>query len=220
MPLADVSFAIVDVETTGGSPASAVLTEVAVATVVGGVCVCSFDQLVDPGVPIPPFITELTGISDTTVAGAPDIATVAPAVWEQLAGQVLVGHNLPFDVSFLDAAFRCTGHPTIDHPQVDTLPLARRFLGRPVANYRLGTLADALELEHRPSHRAMADVMATVDLFQHLLRQLEGAGVRRLPQLLAQCAPGRGRISPPASPFAVVAARAAGSVRPAATVEP
>lgn len=216
MALTDVAFAIVDVETTGGSPRSAVLTEVAVATMIRGTCVGFYDQLIDAGMPIPPFITELTGISDATVAGAPDIDSVAPAIWEQLAGRVLVGHNLPFDVSFLDAAFRCTGHPTIDHPQVDTLPLARRFLDRPVANYRLSTLADALELEHRPSHRAMADVMATADLFRHLLRCLEDAGIRRLTQLLACCTQVDRRVPAAPHPPTMPTARAIGSSRQSA----
>ena len=191
LALADVRFAVVDVETTGGSPTSAVLTEVAVATVVGGRCVERYDQLVDPGVPIPPFITDLTGISDATVTGAPVFAAVAPAIRDQLADRILVGHNLPFDVSFLDAAFRAAGHPPLDHLQVDTLPLARRLLSEPVANFRLATLARALELAHRPSHRALADVLATADLLHHLLGRLAESGVHRLPQLLAFCGPQR-----------------------------
>lgn len=196
LALADVRFAVVDVETTGGSPISAVLTEVAVATVVGGQCVEHYDQLVDPGVPIPPFITDLTGISDATVTGAPAFAAVAPVIRHKLADRILVGHNLPFDVSFLDVAFRAAGHPPLDHLQVDTLPLARRLLREPVANFRLATLAGALELAHRPSHRALADVLATADLLHHLLGCLAETGVKRLPQLLAFCEPQRAARQP------------------------
>jgi len=184
LPLDEVPFAVVDVETTGGSPTCAVLTEVAVATFVGWECIDVYDQLIDPGIPIPAFITELTGISDATVAGAPPIGDVVPTIRHQLAGRVIVGHNLPFDISFLNAAFVGSGYPVVDQIQVDTLVLARRLVDRPVANFRLGTLADALSLAHRPAHRALADVLATADLLQHLLLRLATTGLDRLPQLV------------------------------------
>lgn len=185
LPLTEVPFAVVDVETTGGSPDTAALTEVAVAVVVGGRCVEVFNRLVHPGVPIPPFITALTGISAATVAGAPVPRTVLPELRRVLAGRVLVGHNLPFDVGFLDSALRSAGLPTLDHVQVDTLVLARRLVGARMANCRLATLADALALAHRPSHRALTDVLATADLLHHLLLRLRAHGILRLPQLVA-----------------------------------
>lgn len=186
LPLAEVPFAVVDVETTGGSPSCAVLTEVAVATFVEWQCVEVFDQLVDPGMPIPAFITELTGISDATVVGAPPIGDIVPAIRRQLSGCVVVGHNLPFDVSFLNAAFVASGHPVIDQVQVDTLVLARLLVDQPVANFRLGTLADTLALPHRPSHRALSDVLATADLLHHLVTRMAARGVERLPDLVAE----------------------------------
>lgn len=185
LSLDEVPFAVVDVETTGGSPEDGALTEVAVAVVVGGRCVEVFNRLVHPGVPIPPFITALTGISAATVAGAPLASAVLPELRSVLAGRVLVGHNLPFDVGFLDCALRAAGMPLIDHVQVDTLVLARRLVGARMANCRLATLADALALPHRPSHRALTDVWATADLLHHLLLRLRAHGVLRLPQLLA-----------------------------------
>jgi DNA polymerase-3 subunit epsilon len=185
LALDEVPFAVVDVETTGGSPDDGALTEVAVAVIVGGRCVEVFNRLVHPGVPIPPFITALTGISAATVAGAPVAGTVLPELRRVLAGRVLVGHNLPFDVGFLDGALRAAGLPTLDHVQVDTLVLARRLVGARVANCRLATLADALALAHRPSHRALADVWATADLLHHLLLRVRAHGILRLPQLMA-----------------------------------
>jgi len=185
LPLDEVPFAVVDVETTGGSPLSSALTEIAVGLVVGGRCVSVTSWLVDPGVPIPPFITDLTGISDATVADAPPVAEVLPALLGILDGRVLVGHNLPFDVGFLDVALAEAGLPTLAQPMVDTLTLARHLLRGSVPNCRLGTLAEVLELPHQPSHRAAADVLATADLLQHLLARLAPTGVRRLSQLLA-----------------------------------
>lgn len=183
--LADVSFAVVDVETTGGPPDADALTEVAAAVFVGGRCVDVFERLVHPGGPIPPFITALTGISAVTVAGAPTAVAVVPELRRLLDGRVLVGHNLPFDVSYLDRALLAAGCPPLDQPQVDTLTLARRLVGARMPNCRLATLADALALVHRPSHRAMTDVMATADLLQHLLLRLRALGVQRLPELVA-----------------------------------
>jgi DNA polymerase-3 subunit epsilon len=183
--LDDVRFAVVDVETTGGSPASAALTEIAVGTFGGGQAVQVTSWLVHPGMPIPPFITELTGISDAMVAGAPPVGDVLPALLDSIEGHVLVGHNLPFDVGFLDVALQAAGLPTLAQPMVDTLVLARRLLGGQVPNCRLGTLAAALALPHQPSHRATADVLATADLLEHLLGLLAQAGVRRLPELFA-----------------------------------
>lgn len=185
LELTDVAFAVVDVETTGGSPDTDALTEIAAAVVVGGRCIEVFDQLVHPGGPIPPFITALTGISAVTVAGAPAAADVLPDLCRLLEGRVLVGHNLPFDLGFLDGALQAAGMAQLAQPRVDTLVLARLLLGPRVANCRLSTLADTLALLHRPSHRAMADVLATADLLQHLLLRLQAIGVRRLPDLLA-----------------------------------
>ncbi len=205
--LADVRFAVVDVETTGGSPSCAFLTEIGMAVYVGGRKVDDFDQLVDPGVPIPPFITELTGIGDETVAGAPAVSEVLPELCRHLAGCVLVGHNLPFDVSFLDAALLAHDHPPLDHHRVDTLVLARQLLHDRVPNFKLGTLAAALSLPNQPSHRALADVFATADLLHWQLDRLAEDGVRRLPQLLAMAGLRRQRHAditttmPPVSPL-------------------
>lgn len=184
LALTDVPFAVVDVETTGGSPRTATLTEVAVGVFQGGRCTEVYTRLVHPGGPIPPFITALTGISAATVAGAPTPAAVLPDLCRVLDGRVLVGHNLPFDVGFLDAALRAAGLPALDQPKVDTLVLARRLLGARMANCRLATLADALALAHRPCHRALADVWATADLLHHLLLRLRCFGILRLPQLV------------------------------------
>jgi DNA polymerase-3 subunit epsilon len=185
LALDEVTFAVVDVETTGGSPSSAALTEVAVGIVTGGRCVELAEWLVHPGMPIPPFITALTGISDATVADAPAAAAVLPAVVRSVDGHVLVGHNLPFDVGFLDHALLAAGMAPLAQPMVDTLPLARRLLRGTVPDCRLGTLATALGLPHQPSHRAASDVLATADLLHVLLRRLASAGVHRLPDLLA-----------------------------------
>jgi DNA polymerase-3 subunit epsilon len=183
-PLHAVTFCVVDLETTGGSPASCEITEIGAVKVRGGECLGTFETLVNPGVPIPPAITVLTGITETMVIPAPPIGEVLPSFLEFARGTVLVGHNFRFDVSFLDAALLRHGYPRLTHPTVDTCALARRLVRDEVPNCRLGTLATQLRLAHRPTHRAFDDAAATTDLFHLLLERAAGLGVLGLDDLL------------------------------------
>jgi DNA polymerase-3 subunit epsilon len=183
-PLFDVPFVVLDVETTGGSPATAALTEIAAARYRGGECEGVFQTLVQPGGSIPPLISSLTGITDDMVQGAPPVRAVLPSLDEFLRHSVLVGHNIAFDLAFLNAALHDTGRDPIDHQTVDTLALSRALLRPDVPNCRLATLARALQLEHRPSHRALDDVRATADLLHGLIERASGYGVFVLADLM------------------------------------
>ena len=106
-PLHDVTFVVLDLETTGGSATSGdAITEVGAAKYRGGECLGTFATLVNPGRPIPPAITYLTGITEAMVLPAPRIDEVLPAFLEFAGDAVLVGHNVRFDMSFLQAAMR------------------------------------------------------------------------------------------------------------------
>jgi DNA polymerase-3 subunit epsilon len=102
--LADTTFVVVDLETTGGSASTDRITEIGAVKVRGGEVLGEFATLVDPATPIPAFIAVLTGITDHMGAGAPDEAEAVPAFLEFAAGAVLVAHNARFDVGFLTAA--------------------------------------------------------------------------------------------------------------------
>jgi len=184
IPLYDVTFAVIDVETTGGGPQNCALTEVAAAKFRGGECLGTFATLVDPHDTIPPFITALTGITDDMVRDAPSVPGVLPAFVEFVHGAVLVGHNVEFDLAFINAALEENDRFPLDNLVVDTLALARRLVRPEVPNCRLATLAAGLELEHRPAHRALDDVMATADLLHRLIEDATGFGVFRLGQLV------------------------------------
>jgi DNA polymerase-3 subunit epsilon len=184
VPLYDVTFAVIDVETTGGGPRSCALTEVAAAKFRGGECLGTFATLVDPRDIIPPFITALTGITDDMVRDAPSVPGVLPAFIEFVHGAVLVGHNVAFDLAFINAALEENERLPLDNLVVDTLALARRLVRPEVPNCRLATLASGLELEHRPAHRALDDVMATADLLHRLIEDATGFGVFQLGQLV------------------------------------
>src|SRR5262245_55557893 len=185
-PLHEVTFCVVDLETTGGSPADCTITEVGAAKFRGGECLGTFQTLVNPGSPIPPFITQLTGITEAMVLPAPAVREILPALLEFVGGAVLVGHNVRFDLSFLDAALTSLDRERLGLASVDTVALARRLLlDDDVADCRLGTLAARFGLPHRPTHRALDDVLATADLLHLLLEQAAPLGVTELDDLLA-----------------------------------
>jgi DNA polymerase III subunit epsilon len=184
-PLHDVTFCIIDLETTGGSPEHCAITEVGAVKVRGGECLGTFQTMVNPGAAIPPEITVLTGITQAMVCPAPRIETVLPTLLEFLGDAVIVGHNVRFDVGFLQAALRRSERPALDHRTIDTCALARRLVRDEVPNCKLGTLAAHLRLDHQPSHRALDDALATADLLHLLLERSAGLGVTGLDDLLS-----------------------------------
>ncbi len=184
-PLSQVTFCVVDLETTGGSAERCAITEVGAIKVRGGECLGTFQTLVNPGMPIPPEITVLTGITHAMVVPAPRIEPVLAAFDEFSAGTVIVGHNVRFDLSFLAAARRASGWSAMTNPWVDTCALARRLVRDEVPNCRLSTLASRFRLSHQPSHRALDDALATADLLHLLLERAAAFGVLGLDDLLA-----------------------------------
>jgi DNA polymerase-3 subunit epsilon len=183
-PLSQVTFVVLDVETTGGSPADSSLTEVAAARYRGGELLGTYQTFVRPDERIPPFITALTGISDAMVADAPRVGQMLPSLVEFVGGAVLVGHNVRFDLSFIDHALLSTGRERLANATVDTLALARRLVRDLVPNCKLGTLACNLRLPHQPSHRALTDVLATADLLHAMLERAGSFGILGLEELL------------------------------------
>lgn len=184
-PLADVTFCVLDIETTGGTAADGGITEIGAIKVRGGECLGTFQTLVNPGQLIPPQITILTGITQSMVIPAPRIEAVLPAFAEFTAGTVIVGHNVRYDTSYLNAAFERAGFPRFENVVIDTCALARRLVRDEVPNCRLGTLADRFRLNHRPSHRALDDALATADLLHLLLERAARLGVLGLDDLVA-----------------------------------
>jgi len=183
-PLIDVTFVVLDLETTGGSAIDDEICEIGAVKVRGGECLGTFHTFVDPGRDIPPAITVLTGLTTAMVRPAPRIHEVLPSLLEFIGDAVFVGHNVRFDRSFVDAALLRDDRPRLPNPTVDTCGLARRLVGEEVPNCRLGTLAERLRLDHRPTHRALDDALATTDLLHLLLERAAGYGVATLDDLL------------------------------------
>ena len=183
-PLCDVTFCVIDLETTGGSPISCGITEIGAVKLRGGECLGTFQTLVNPGCAIPPSITVLTGITESMVYPAPRIEHVLPTLLEFIGDAVIVGHNVRFDLGFLQAALERDGRARLDNRSVDTVALARRLVRDEVPNCKLGTLAERLRLPHRPSHRALDDALATGDLLHLLIERAGRLGVTGLDDLL------------------------------------
>ncbi|HKZ28436.1 MAG TPA: DEDD exonuclease domain-containing protein [Acidimicrobiia bacterium] len=183
-PLIQVPFCVLDLETTGGSPANCSVTEVGAAKYVGGVEVGSFQTLVNPGSPIPPFITILTGITQSMVIEAPRIEEVLPAFLEFIGDAVIVGHNVRFDLSFLNADSVRLGYGRLPNRSVDTHALARRLIRSEVRNLKLQTLAGYFRSPTVPIHRALEDARATAWVLHALLERAGTLGVTALEDLL------------------------------------
>jgi DNA polymerase III subunit epsilon len=182
--LAELEFAVIDLETTGWSPEAAAITEIAAVRVRGGVRRGEFASLVNPGVPVPPGIEDLTGISDWMLAAAPGVAAVLPGLLRFAEGCVLVAHNAPFDVGFLLAACTACGLAWPGFTVLDTVMLARHVMDPDeVPDCKLGTLAGFFRAGTSPCHRALADARATADVLGWLIRRLNHRGVRTLGQL-------------------------------------
>src|SRR5665648_303693 len=183
-PLSAVTFVVVDLETTGGSPTAAAITEIGAVKVRGGEVLGEFQTLVDPGGPVPAFIAALTGITSSMVRGQPRIEQVLPAFFEFSRGAVLVAHNAPFDIGFLKAAARDHGYPWPGNQVLDTVALARRAVTRDeVPNHKLSTLAAFFRTAVAPEHRALSDARATVAVLHACLARLGPLGITHLEDL-------------------------------------
>ncbi|MBI2237218.1 MAG: DEDD exonuclease domain-containing protein, partial [Actinobacteria bacterium] len=183
VPLHEVAFCVVDLETTGGSPTDSRITEIGAVKYRGGQRLGTFQALVNPRQPIPPFITHLTGIDDLTVAGEPPIEWVLPGFVEFMAGTVFVAHNARFDWGFLNENLLRLDYDPIPPPPVCTARLARRVVWPDVPNVRLQTLAQYFRTAVRPTHRALADAESCAEVFHGLLELGGRLGIATLGDL-------------------------------------
>jgi DNA polymerase III subunit epsilon len=183
-PLRETTFVVVDLETTGGRTKGAdgatpdAITEIGAVKVRGGVVLGEFATLVDPQRDIPPRIVRLTGITTAMVCDAPTIDAVLPMFLDFARGAVLVAHNAGFDIGFLRAAAERCEIPW-PRPQVlCTVRLARRVLSREEApSVRLAALARLFAVAAQPTHRALDDARATVDVLHALIERVGNQGV-------------------------------------------
>lgn len=182
----DVTYVVTDVETTGSHPIENRIIEIGCVVVRGGVIAERIESLINPHQFIPPFIEQLTGISNAEVFTAPEEHSVLPLVAEVLSqpGTVFVAHQELFDWRFLDQGFQRCGLSIGQVPRLCTLRLARRLL--PAARKKnLDALSAYYGIRIERRHRALGDAEATARILLCLLEEAERNGIATLEQLLA-----------------------------------
>lgn len=160
-------YCIVDVETTGGIPGTSRLTEIAMIRHDGQQVVDTFHTLLNPGCPIPPFISRLTGISDEMVLDAPLFEQIVPDVFRLSENAIFVAHNASFDFGFLQKELKWAGHDYLRRT-LCTVRLSRKIFPG-LSSYSLGKLCHSLSIPLANRHRAFGDASATTLLFEMLL---------------------------------------------------
>ena len=173
------SFVVFDTETTGLNTQMDKLIEISAVRVENGKITEAFDTFVDPAMPIPAKVVELTGINDGMVAGAPDPDTALKQFLEFAGDRVLVAHNAHgFDIPILQAAARRAG-VEFRNPYIDSLPMAQALYPG-LGNYKLDTVNKYLELPKFNHHRAGDDAAALAAIFCKMLEDLAAKDIRRV----------------------------------------
>lgn len=174
MPL-DGEFVAFDLETTGLSSLKEVIIEIGAVILKDGEVVDTFQTFVDPKRRLEPKIIELTGITDSMLVGAPDIAEVLPEFLQFCGGRPLVAHNADFDVGFLTAACERLNLP-FDPTYIDTLVLSQNLMPQ-LSKHKLNIVADALSLPDFNHHRASDDALTCGYLYLRFAKMLQERGI-------------------------------------------
>ncbi len=184
VPLRDVTFCAVDLETTSGSWKTGEIIEIGAIKSRGGEVLGTLETFVQPSTDVPLEIQMLTGITPSMLTAALPLPAVLPQFLEFSRGAVFVAHNARFDKSFLDAASTRLDYEIETVPIVDTVRLARRLLRNEVRSCGLHSLARHFNTEHTPNHRAFPDAAACLEVLWALLERASAYGVQTLKDLL------------------------------------
>ncbi|WP_370206958.1 3'-5' exonuclease [Pararhodobacter marinus] len=186
--LEDLTFVVFDTETTGLSPSSDSVVQIAAVRLVNGRRLENevFDTLVDPKRPIPPGSTDVHGITDSMVVGAPDIAEAGWQFHKFAEGAVLIAHNAPFDMEFLRRQEAAIGK-AFDHPILDTVLLSAVIFGQ-LEQHSLDALTARLgiTIPDEARHTALGDAVATAEAFLRLVPMLKARGLSTFGQVVAE----------------------------------
>ncbi len=162
-------YAIIDIETTGGSSRLERITEIAIYLHDGHQVTGEYSTLVNPERNIPYYITNLTGITNEMVEDAPRFFEIARTIVEMTEGRIFVAHNARFDYSFIREEFKSLGY-NFKRSILDTVTLSRKFFPG-LSSYSLGNLCNDLRIDIRDRHRAAGDALATAKLFEMLMEK-------------------------------------------------
>lgn len=177
----DGEFIIFDIETTGLSPLNCGITQIGAIKYKGGESIDTFDTLVNPGMPIPARITELTGITDEMVKNAPAQAEAVKSFLDFAGSDMLVAHNASFDVSFIRRV-ASENRIRFENAYLDTVSLSR-YLNPDASNHKLDTLAHYFKLGNFDHHRADADTEMLAQIFGCMIEKLARQGITNVTEM-------------------------------------
>ena len=186
--LEDATYVVVDLETTGLRPGQSGICEIGAVRLRGFEVDAEFETLVDPGMPIAPGASAVTGLRNEHLRGAPGPAEAVRSFLRFADDAVLVAHNARFDLAFLDRETERLTGSRIGSPVVDTVRLARTLLAGRVARFGLAQLAWFFDTAERPCHRALPDARATSELLLALIGLAQERGARTVADLTALAA--------------------------------
>jgi DNA polymerase III epsilon subunit family exonuclease len=189
LPLADATFVVVDLETTGLRPESSHICEIGAVRVREFELREEFELLVDPGVPLAPAISALTGLRDSELRGQAHPSIAVRRFLEFAGDAVLVAHNARFDLAFLDRETERLTGARLAGPVVDTVGLARRLLEGRTPRAGLASLAHFFGTAAHPCHRALPDARATAEILVQLIGLAQERGARSVADLVELAAP-------------------------------
>ncbi len=183
-------FVVLDVETTGLKPTQQRVIEVALIRVSPHGAPIRWSSLVNPGRPVPAYISQKVGIDDAMVADAPEFRSIAPTIVEIVEELPVVGHNIAFDLSFINTELMRCGLPRLVNTPIDTLTLTSQLVAE-ARRLNLADVARAMGIDSRTSHRAMPDAETTLEVFRLLLMRAREKGLSTLDDLLRTSASAR-----------------------------
>lgn len=184
-PALESRFVVVDIETTGIRPDHNRIIELSAFAVERGVIGPSFTSLINPGVKIPGFISNMTGIHDSDVKDAPRAEEVLPSFMRFLGGDAFVAHNARFDWGFINMELKRSGAPEMDNDVLCTVRLTRRvFPGE--RSYGLDNLINRFDLKLNPEdrHRGLGDAWACAEILLRCMNKLHEANISSLERML------------------------------------
>lgn len=170
------SYVVLDIETTGLSRFKHEITEIAAVKVKNGVIIDKYQSLVNPQVPIPSFITRLTGISNEMVKDSDPIYKILPSFVNFLGDSVIIAHNATFDYGFLNHNMEKHFRTSLPNQKLCTKKLASRLLPS-LPSKRLSSICEFLDIQNERAHRAMADTLATEKVFSVFMQMAKDKGI-------------------------------------------
>jgi DNA polymerase-3 subunit epsilon len=183
IPIDKIPFVVLDVETTGLYPESGDrVIDLSMIRWKGGEIIDTFGMSINPGRPIPKEATAVHGITDSDLVGAPPFAVLSGQVWQYLEGSVIVAHNAPFDVKFINYELANCGYEQWNGIMLCTLQLARRLHNE--KHNKLGDVALRMGIQADGAHTAVGDTMTTLRVFEGMIAQLRGMHFETLAHLM------------------------------------